>query len=311
MNDQLGETRIYDLDEIAGGVIQIIGDGNCLFRAISYCVYNKEQKFFRIVRKTVVDHIVREWSKFCDYIVGQDSPEVYKEYMNTNGQNGTCVEIQAATEVYNITIQVYVGNTNNVYTIGLPNNEMIFKLLYTGDGNEGHYEVLQYENLDKMIENVYAMRRKRTNAKAYNKQKNTKPVEKDSNIGGVNNEVVNEDIIIDIEEGDGARENEGDAASLNTHTPSTVMKDCVNVMKDCVRNNVGEMSCRCTYCGALYWKGESVMKNCCHDGKIKVLPLSPYPTNLQALITEDAKFRRCIRNFNSMFAFASFANPNT
>ena len=141
-----------------------------------------------------------------------------------------------------------------------------------------------------MIRNVYAVKRKRRSLKTYEKKKkskreNAEKIEGSNDIGKANGKVVSEDITKIFKEGGDTRgDNEGNEQKINMPMPR-------NMMNNVVRNDVGKVNCACTYCGALYWKGESVRKSCCHDGKIKVIPLSPYPTELQALITQYTNFR--------------------
>ena len=137
-------------NKFEGQIVSILGDGNCLFRAISYCLYNRKQKYFTTVRKDVVQYIVNNWDKFSPFIT-TTSNEDYKEYMLKNGTYGTFIELHAAVEIYNMTIRVYMANSSDVYTIGTANEEMIFCFLYTGDGNEGHYEVIESVNFEAML----------------------------------------------------------------------------------------------------------------------------------------------------------------
>lgn len=68
------------------------------------------------------------------------------------------------------------------------------------------------------------------------------------------------------------------------------------------------MSQSCEYCHALRFPQESL--NCCHNGKVRLPPLSNYPDELKELIlgssVQAKNFRTNIRRYNSAFAFASF-----
>ena len=46
------------------GLIRIVGDGNYLFRAISYCIHNKQERYFGVVHKNIVEHVLKEWNRF-------------------------------------------------------------------------------------------------------------------------------------------------------------------------------------------------------------------------------------------------------
>ncbi|KAF2356072.1 Helitron helicase-like domain [Trinorchestia longiramus] len=71
----------------------------------------------------------------------------------------------------------------------------------------------------------------------------------------------------------------------------------------------GAMDVQCKFYGALRFQREQL--NCCHNGKVLLPPLQEYPENLRLLFDADgaegSNFRQNIRNYNSAFAFASFA----
>ena len=80
------------------------------------------------------------------------------------------------------------------------------------------------------------------------------------------------------------------------------------------RYTIGQMNIACNFCQALRFPQESM--NCCHNGKVTLAPLAPYPEAFHSLLTrndDQAKnFRQNIRNYNSAMAFASFgANLTT
>ena len=58
--------------------IQIIGDGNCLFRCFSCFLYNS-QNFHMKVRKNIVDNVFVNWENYKFYILGS---EYYKNILN-------------------------------------------------------------------------------------------------------------------------------------------------------------------------------------------------------------------------------------
>ncbi|KAF2351228.1 hypothetical protein FHG87_018016 [Trinorchestia longiramus] len=72
--------------------------------------------------------------------------------------------------------------------------------------------------------------------------------------------------------------------------------------------DTGEINVRCEYCDALRFRNEN--KNCCHNGKVSVPALQPYPETLRDLlegnIQESTSFRKNIRNYNCAFSLASF-----
>ena len=70
---------------------------------------------------------------------------------------------------------------------------------------------------------------------------------------------------------------------------------------------IGPMNNVCEYCNALRFTNESL--NCCHNGKVSLPELSPYPEELKDLLINNSvqakNFRDYIRQYNSAFAFAS------
>jgi OTU domain-containing protein 5 len=81
------------------------GDGNCLFRAISLQVYGSED-MHSTVRSQCLDFMEVESQHFKDFVA-----EPYQDYITRkrcDGVHGNHAEIQAASELYNRRIEVYV-----------------------------------------------------------------------------------------------------------------------------------------------------------------------------------------------------------
>ena len=72
--------------------------------------------------------------------------------------------------------------------------------------------------------------------------------------------------------------------------------------------SVGQMNLTCHDCQTLRFPGE--LHNCCHNGKVTLAALAPYPPELTDLITHNdfrsQHFLKNIRQYNSAMAFASF-----
>lgn len=81
---------------------------------------------------------------------------------------------------------------------------------------------------------------------------------------------------------------------------------------------LGHPTAICDQCQAIMWKQERVNKNvkhgtpkfslCCSQGQVKLPKAPPTPSYLQILYNDVKKaqhFKRCIRLYNSMFAFTS------
>ena len=81
------------------------GDGNCLFRAISLQVYGSEDMHCT-VRKQCLDFMEAEETHFKEFVA--EPYELYIARKKCDGVHGNHAEIQAASELYNRRIEVYV-----------------------------------------------------------------------------------------------------------------------------------------------------------------------------------------------------------
>jgi hypothetical protein len=84
----------------------MVGDGNCLFRALSDAVYGSQEEH-SVVRAEIVDYIAQNSTRFTPLVIGQNTIEEHLATMRAPGKWATQVEIQAATDVYNVNIYLY------------------------------------------------------------------------------------------------------------------------------------------------------------------------------------------------------------
>ena len=88
------------------------------------------------------------------------------------------------------------------------------------------------------------------------------------------------------------------ASAYRSHQPAEATVD---------KLHIGSMTIQCPYCKALRFPGEKL--NCCHNGKVCLPALSPYPSMLSNLMNgatrQSKSFLKNIRRYNSSFAFAS------
>ncbi|PHT96457.1 hypothetical protein BC332_34617 [Capsicum chinense] len=85
---------------------EIGGDGNCLFRAISFCVYASEDHHFE-VKSRAVKEIVHNWNDYSPFIIGDRAYEHqiidtsdYENLMLLDGKHGGYPEIVAASALF-------------------------------------------------------------------------------------------------------------------------------------------------------------------------------------------------------------------
>lgn len=130
-------------------VIPIRGDGNCLFRSISYCVYGTQERH-REIRNLVVDNIVANWYRYKDFIVGDRSyvyeirnATDYSRIMSRDGEFAGHAELHCVSELFKeYTFKVHRLGCSRTTDYG---RGMITKhLLFSGYMDAGHYSVLEF-----------------------------------------------------------------------------------------------------------------------------------------------------------------------
>ena len=135
-------------------VIKIVGDGNCLFRCFSYCLYG-DQKFHSDVRKEIVDYVVDNWTaevdmlrSTCEYNIYNDEME-YERIMGSEGTYGTDFELGIFAKLYGFPVAVYrkiEGDRIIRVMNSVPNREVekrICSFMFSGAQRSGHWEVVE------------------------------------------------------------------------------------------------------------------------------------------------------------------------
>lgn len=148
--DQIFFKMVVELLNIRGAmvphvVVSIVGDGACLFRAISFALY-ETQSLAREVRNEIVAHVVHHWAEFC--ILSHDSrgnnynsPSAYFRDMSQAQTYGGLCELVAAGQMYRRIFEVYY-NRDLYARFGYDGNP-ISRLRFTaaGDLSHGHFDV--------------------------------------------------------------------------------------------------------------------------------------------------------------------------
>lgn len=102
----------FDKKREQSSIHHIVGDGNCLFRAVSY-VMSGSQEHHDILRKLAVEKMYSMGSKFTR-ITGENATDYIKRTkMNELGVWGTEVEIYALSTLLKTCIFVFLSNENN------------------------------------------------------------------------------------------------------------------------------------------------------------------------------------------------------
>ncbi|VDI12100.1 Hypothetical predicted protein [Mytilus galloprovincialis] len=125
----------------------ITGDGNCLFRAISYALSNR-QEFFGNVRRAIVDHLMTNTEIFRSFLQPRFiTVEQHIQTLNMEENNvwGTELEILACADLLKTDIYTFYNGTWIKYSSSQINsnncvNDQAIYLQHIGDIN--HYEVV-------------------------------------------------------------------------------------------------------------------------------------------------------------------------
>eukprot|EP00347_Sterkiella_histriomuscorum_P002114 403369422 len=89
-------------------IVEMEGDGNCLFRAISDQIYDGDQSHHNLIRQACLDYISLEREFFSQFIIGGlDNFDMYVHWKRQDAVWGDDIELQAISEIYNRPIEIY------------------------------------------------------------------------------------------------------------------------------------------------------------------------------------------------------------
>ncbi|CAC5412726.1 unnamed protein product [Mytilus coruscus] len=125
----------------------ITGDGNCLFRAISYSLSNR-QEYFGDIQRAIVDHLLRNAEVFKSFL--QPRFKTVEEHIQTlrmeeNNVWGTELEIVACADLLKTDIYTFYNNSWIKYSSSqiCSNNNVNDQAIYLQhNGDINHYEVV-------------------------------------------------------------------------------------------------------------------------------------------------------------------------
>eukprot|EP00578_Thalassiosira_sp_NH16_P021618 CAMPEP_0181085646 /NCGR_PEP_ID=MMETSP1071-20121207/5337_1 /TAXON_ID=35127 /ORGANISM="Thalassiosira sp., Strain NH16" /LENGTH=465 /DNA_ID=CAMNT_0023167455 /DNA_START=554 /DNA_END=1951 /DNA_ORIENTATION=- len=123
-------------------MVEMDGDGNCLFRAVSLQVYG-DPSMHAEARARCMDFMEREADHFRDFVAYEEEYGEYVARKRLDGVHGNHAEIQAMSELYNRTIEVFVPSHGiepiNIFHVHYKGNDAPIRLCYM-DGN--HYNAV-------------------------------------------------------------------------------------------------------------------------------------------------------------------------
>ena len=87
-------------------LIQVVGDGNCLFGAICQSAFRSDLMHL-IIRQNVCDYLIKNQNRFEEVVEEGIDIKDYFSKMLMDSEWSRYVELEAFLELYNIQIQVY------------------------------------------------------------------------------------------------------------------------------------------------------------------------------------------------------------
>jgi len=196
-------------------VVQMLGDGNCCFRALSYLLFADIQRHVE-VRRMVVEHVVTRWDEYANRTIDGNgnnyhNPDVYKDVMCRDGTFGSACEVQAATEVF-------PGHCFKIYCDGFHvisfGAGSVRRMRFSGNPSCGHFDAYEEpaENANIFTFATVAGTPAITGNKAGRPTKNKRGRKKISDISKTNENV------------ETRKEKDRERKSLNRATQSTCSK---------------------------------------------------------------------------------------
>ncbi|KAI4492065.1 hypothetical protein M0802_010073, partial [Mischocyttarus mexicanus] len=130
-------------------VHKIYGDGNCMFRALSYILWKNEEKH-QYLRNTVATHIKNNWHEYGPFVIAEwniSNSEEYYEHMRMVGTFASELECTVATKLYNMNLAIYreiegSDELERVFYSHINHYWETARLLFTGHSDSGHYDIL-------------------------------------------------------------------------------------------------------------------------------------------------------------------------
>lgn len=152
----MSPNNVVEILNIDGGkfipheVISIIGDGACLFRALSFSIFNTQENAFD-VRRRIVTFVTDKWIEY-GYMShdkdgnNYDSVESYKADMLRPRTYGGLCELVAAAELYPFVFEVY--RNRQLYFRAGSGDKPVKRLKFSSDLSDGHFDVYSPEVLN-------------------------------------------------------------------------------------------------------------------------------------------------------------------
>ncbi len=135
------ETNVEEARRLGFIVTDVLGDGNCFFRAVVDQLYKLEKySSHQELRAIAIRHIINNPGLYIDLFTVEETMEQYIDRMETRGEYVDGIIIQALSNALRINIRIYgVNNWNHIITPHDNNAGETINLLLTAEENLEHY----------------------------------------------------------------------------------------------------------------------------------------------------------------------------
>ena len=126
--------------------VQVLGDGNCQFRALSEQLYGNEDSH-KAIRARVVEHLRDNETKYAGFVEG--TYEKYVDVMSQEGTWGDHITLQVFANIYNVKIELQTDYEDKWIKEFFPrdddNNKLEYneKIIRLSFYSEWHYNYIQ------------------------------------------------------------------------------------------------------------------------------------------------------------------------
>ncbi|BFG00712.1 OVARIAN TUMOR DOMAIN-containing deubiquitinating enzyme 9-like [Drosophila madeirensis] len=123
-------------------VVPIKGDGSCLFRALSFLMFNSQEQA-PLVRRQIVQLVASDWHTFRtlshdEYGNNYRSSANYLEEMSQPFCYGGYCELIAAARIYNFRFEVF--RSGEMYADAGNHGRPVRRMRFTQDLSSGHFD---------------------------------------------------------------------------------------------------------------------------------------------------------------------------
>lgn len=120
-----------------------------MFRAISYFLWRTEEEH-RFLRSMVVQQIKENWEEYAPFVQaewGIMNRDNYCDYMEVTGTFTSELECTVATKLYHLNLSIYreiagKEELKRVFHSRVGPSHHTIRLLFTGNADSGHYDLL-------------------------------------------------------------------------------------------------------------------------------------------------------------------------